>query len=166
MKNKIEQFASVERDFPGLLIQAQKYLLFRVDVSDVAPESLTKGQLAFSPARLPHLPPALVSKTLPRLLGSESPKYSVSFLFHPTARSLLWVCPAPPGLPSLGGSGGRCCPASVRDGGCVCGCRAGRNDWAPTGPRRRSVHSLSHFRASSAPRRVPVLFLTFSDSWA
>ncbi|KAM8765115.1 FHF complex subunit HOOK-interacting protein 1A isoform 1-T1 [Rhynchonycteris naso] len=42
VKNKIEQFASVERDFPGLLIQAQQYLLFRVDMSDVTPESLTK----------------------------------------------------------------------------------------------------------------------------
>ncbi|XP_036097680.1 protein FAM160A1 [Molossus molossus] len=42
VKNKIEQFASGERDFPGLLIQAQQYLLFRVDMSDVTPESLTK----------------------------------------------------------------------------------------------------------------------------
>ncbi|XP_075400916.1 FHF complex subunit HOOK-interacting protein 1A [Tenrec ecaudatus] len=42
VKNKIEQFASVERDFPGLLIQAQQYLLFRVDMCDLAPESLTK----------------------------------------------------------------------------------------------------------------------------
>ncbi|XP_037351716.1 FHF complex subunit HOOK interacting protein 1A [Talpa occidentalis] len=42
VKNKIEQFASVERDFPGLLIQAQQYLLFRVDMSDMTPESLTK----------------------------------------------------------------------------------------------------------------------------
>lgn len=44
VKNKIEQFASVERDFPGLLIQAQQYLLFRVDMSDLSPESLTKGE--------------------------------------------------------------------------------------------------------------------------
>ncbi|XP_006870943.1 PREDICTED: protein FAM160A1 [Chrysochloris asiatica] len=42
VKNKIEQFASVERDFPGLLMQAQQYLLFRVDMCDPAPESLTK----------------------------------------------------------------------------------------------------------------------------
>ncbi|XP_008568236.1 PREDICTED: protein FAM160A1 [Galeopterus variegatus] len=42
VKNKIEQFASVERDFPGLLIQAQQYLLFRVDMSDMTPEALTK----------------------------------------------------------------------------------------------------------------------------
>ncbi|KAG8507328.1 Protein FAM160A1, partial [Galemys pyrenaicus] len=42
VKNKIEQFAAVERDFPGLLIQAQQYLLFRVDVSDMTPEALTK----------------------------------------------------------------------------------------------------------------------------
>ncbi|XP_045736258.1 FHF complex subunit HOOK-interacting protein 1A [Mirounga angustirostris] len=45
VKNKIEQFASVERDFPGLLIQAQQYLLFRVDVSDLTPESLTKDPI-------------------------------------------------------------------------------------------------------------------------
>lgn len=42
MKNKIEQFASVERDFPGLLIQAQQYLLFRVDLSDPSTETPTK----------------------------------------------------------------------------------------------------------------------------
>ncbi|XDB59439.1 hypothetical protein AB1E18_012835 [Capra hircus] len=42
VKNKIEQFASVERDFPGLLIQAQQYLLFRVDLSDPSPETPTK----------------------------------------------------------------------------------------------------------------------------
>lgn len=52
MKNKIEQFASMERDFPGLLIQAQQYLLFRVDMSDVTAESLTKGEPGFSPASL------------------------------------------------------------------------------------------------------------------
>ncbi|XP_027981101.1 protein FAM160A1 [Eumetopias jubatus] len=45
VKNKIEQFASVERDFPGLLIQAQQYLLFRVDMSDLPPESLTKDPI-------------------------------------------------------------------------------------------------------------------------
>ncbi|KAK2500291.1 hypothetical protein MC885_017589 [Smutsia gigantea] len=45
VKNKIEQFASVERDFPGLLIQAQQYLLFRVDMSDLTPESLTKDPI-------------------------------------------------------------------------------------------------------------------------
>ncbi|XP_055975063.1 FHF complex subunit HOOK-interacting protein 1A [Sorex fumeus] len=45
VKNKIEQFASVERDFPGLLIQAQQYLLFRVDMSDLTPESLTKDSI-------------------------------------------------------------------------------------------------------------------------
>nr|XP_003476972.2 protein FAM160A1 isoform X1 [Cavia porcellus]XP_013015615.1 protein FAM160A1 isoform X1 [Cavia porcellus]XP_013015616.1 protein FAM160A1 isoform X1 [Cavia porcellus] len=41
VKNKIEQFASVERDFPSLLIQAQQYLLFRVDTSEVTPVALT-----------------------------------------------------------------------------------------------------------------------------
>ncbi|XP_021052212.1 protein FAM160A1 isoform X1 [Mus pahari] len=45
VKNKIEQFASVERDFPGLLIQAQQYLLFRVDMSDMAPAALTKDPI-------------------------------------------------------------------------------------------------------------------------
>lgn len=55
MKNKIEQFASVERDFPGLLIQAQQYLLFRVDMSDLTPESLTKGKPGVSPVSLLQL---------------------------------------------------------------------------------------------------------------
>lgn len=45
VKNKIEQFASVERDFPGLLIQAQQYLLFRVDMSDMTPVALTKDPI-------------------------------------------------------------------------------------------------------------------------
>ncbi|XP_012515472.1 PREDICTED: protein FAM160A1 [Propithecus coquereli] len=45
VKNKIEQFASVERDFPGLLIQAQQYLLFRVDMSDATPAALTKDPI-------------------------------------------------------------------------------------------------------------------------
>ncbi|XP_023385973.1 protein FAM160A1 isoform X5 [Pteropus vampyrus] len=55
VKNKIEQFASVERDFPGLLIQAQQYLLFRVDMSDMTPESLPKGKPRFAPASLLQL---------------------------------------------------------------------------------------------------------------
>ncbi|KAM7331368.1 hypothetical protein ACRRTK_010557 [Alexandromys fortis] len=42
VKNKIEQFASMERDFPGLLLQAQQYLLFRVDMSDVTSAAFTK----------------------------------------------------------------------------------------------------------------------------
>ncbi|XP_062991665.1 FHF complex subunit HOOK-interacting protein 1A [Elgaria multicarinata webbii] len=42
VKNKIEQFASIEKDFPGLLVQAQQYLLLRVDMSDIPLESLTK----------------------------------------------------------------------------------------------------------------------------
>ncbi|XP_077156206.1 FHF complex subunit HOOK-interacting protein 1A isoform X1 [Paroedura picta] len=42
VKNKIEQFASIEKDFPHLLIQAQQYLLLRVDISDIQLESLTK----------------------------------------------------------------------------------------------------------------------------
>uniref|UniRef100_A0ACB8E7W6 Uncharacterized protein n=1 Tax=Sphaerodactylus townsendi TaxID=933632 RepID=A0ACB8E7W6_9SAUR len=44
VKNKIEQFASNEKDFPHLLIQAQQYLLIRVDMSDIPLESLTKGK--------------------------------------------------------------------------------------------------------------------------
>lgn len=45
VKNKIEQFASMERDFPGLLLQAQQYLLFRVDMSDMTPAALTKDPI-------------------------------------------------------------------------------------------------------------------------
>lgn len=44
VKNKIEHFASIEKDFPGLLLEAQQYLLFRVDMSDAAEELLTKGK--------------------------------------------------------------------------------------------------------------------------
>ncbi|KFO93376.1 Protein FAM160A1, partial [Buceros rhinoceros silvestris] len=43
VKNKIEHFASIEKDFPGLLLEAQQYLLFRVDMSDATEELLTKG---------------------------------------------------------------------------------------------------------------------------
>nr|XP_056711856.1 FHF complex subunit HOOK-interacting protein 1A [Euleptes europaea] len=42
VKNKIEQFASIEKDFPHLLIQAQQHLLLRVDMSVIPLESLTK----------------------------------------------------------------------------------------------------------------------------
>ncbi|XP_010211406.1 PREDICTED: protein FAM160A1 [Tinamus guttatus] len=45
VKNKIEHFASIEKDFPGLLLQAQQYLLFRVDTSDAAEELQTKGNV-------------------------------------------------------------------------------------------------------------------------
>ncbi|XP_062430739.1 FHF complex subunit HOOK-interacting protein 1A [Rhea pennata] len=45
VKNKIEHFASIEKDFPGLLLQAQQYLLFRVDTSDAAEELLSKGNV-------------------------------------------------------------------------------------------------------------------------
>lgn len=44
VKNKIEHFASIEKDFPGLLLEAQQYLLFRVDMSDAAEELQTKGK--------------------------------------------------------------------------------------------------------------------------
>ncbi|KAI6069571.1 UPF0518 protein FAM160A1 [Aix galericulata] len=43
VKNKIEHFASIEKDFPGLLLEAQQYLLFRVDMSDAAEELQTKA---------------------------------------------------------------------------------------------------------------------------
>nr|XP_008110184.1 PREDICTED: protein FAM160A1 [Anolis carolinensis]XP_008110185.1 PREDICTED: protein FAM160A1 [Anolis carolinensis] len=42
VKNKIEQFASIEKDFPGLLMQAQQYLLLRVDMSEIPLQSLAK----------------------------------------------------------------------------------------------------------------------------
>ncbi|NWV00527.1 F16A1 protein, partial [Upupa epops] len=45
VKNKIEHFASLEKDFPGLLLEAQQYLLFRVDTSDADEELLTKGKV-------------------------------------------------------------------------------------------------------------------------
>ncbi|XP_015716791.2 protein FAM160A1-like, partial [Coturnix japonica] len=45
VKNKIEHFASTEKDFPDLLLEAQQYLLFRVDMSDAAEELLTKGNV-------------------------------------------------------------------------------------------------------------------------
>ncbi|XP_053922110.1 FHF complex subunit HOOK interacting protein 1A isoform X2 [Cuculus canorus] len=48
VKNKIEHFASIEKDFPGLLLEAQQYLLFRVDLSDAAEELLTKGNIQHS----------------------------------------------------------------------------------------------------------------------
>ncbi|PKU45892.1 hypothetical protein llap_3774 [Limosa lapponica baueri] len=48
VKNKIEHFASIEKDFPGLLLEAQQYLLFRVDMSDAAEELLTKGNVQHS----------------------------------------------------------------------------------------------------------------------
>ncbi|NXS10776.1 F16A1 protein, partial [Neodrepanis coruscans] len=43
VKNKIEHFASIEKDFPNLLLEAQQYLLFRVDMTDAAEDLLTKG---------------------------------------------------------------------------------------------------------------------------
>ncbi|OPJ75299.1 protein FAM160A1 [Patagioenas fasciata monilis] len=48
VKNKIEHFASIEKDFPGLLLEAQQYLLFRMDMSDAAEELLTKGNVQHS----------------------------------------------------------------------------------------------------------------------
>ncbi|NXT29051.1 F16A1 protein, partial [Syrrhaptes paradoxus] len=48
VKNKIEHFASIEKDFPVLLLEAQQYLLFRVDMCDAAEELLTKGNAQHS----------------------------------------------------------------------------------------------------------------------
>ncbi|NXX47097.1 F16A1 protein, partial [Tricholaema leucomelas] len=48
VKNKIEDFASTEKDFPGLLLEAQQYLLFRVDTSDAAEELLSEGNVQHS----------------------------------------------------------------------------------------------------------------------
>lgn len=45
VKNKIEQFASVEKDFPRLLLQAQQHLLSRADVSEATIELLTKDKI-------------------------------------------------------------------------------------------------------------------------
>ncbi|XP_029461992.1 protein FAM160A1 [Rhinatrema bivittatum] len=44
VKNKIEEFASSEKDFSELLVQAQQYLLSRVDKPDTRPELLTKDE--------------------------------------------------------------------------------------------------------------------------
>lgn len=83
MKNKIEQFASMERDFPGLLLQAQQYLLFRVDMSDVTPAALTKGQAAFSTLSIlacSH-PPSFWVVFVGVGLASEPYKHQRMFLF-------------------------------------------------------------------------------------
>ena len=69
MKNKIEQFASMERDFAGLLIQAQQYLLFRVDLSDPSPEAPTKGQLGSFPGCPPKSAPCSPASVL-RIVGA------------------------------------------------------------------------------------------------
>ncbi|XP_036046987.1 protein FAM160A1 [Onychomys torridus] len=83
VKNKIEQFASVERDFPGLLIQAQQYLLFRVDMSDVTPVALTKD------------PTQEVSRTEgDKTLMDGPPRVLQPFLSHRAK-----VAGAPPNLP-------------------------------------------------------------------
>nr|XP_020636982.1 protein FAM160A1 [Pogona vitticeps]XP_020636983.1 protein FAM160A1 [Pogona vitticeps]XP_020636984.1 protein FAM160A1 [Pogona vitticeps]XP_020636985.1 protein FAM160A1 [Pogona vitticeps] len=50
VKNKIEQFASIEKDFPGLLMKAQQYLLLRVDMSEIPPQALTKESIQHNSA--------------------------------------------------------------------------------------------------------------------
>ncbi|KAM7052842.1 FHF complex subunit HOOK-interacting protein 1A-like isoform 1-T2 [Acridotheres tristis] len=69
VKNKIEHFASIEKDFPGLLLEAQQYLLFRVDMSDAAEELLTKGNVQHSSntgkgKNLPETQPAVLQPFL------------------------------------------------------------------------------------------------------
>ncbi|KAK1343149.1 hypothetical protein QTO34_015924 [Cnephaeus nilssonii] len=96
VKNKIEQFASMERDFPGLLIQAQQYLLFRVDMSDVTAESLPKapvGQIG-RPVVLQAIPVAWIP--LRMLPGRE---LAGAFWMVPTG------APALPDKQSHGGGG-------------------------------------------------------------
>ncbi|XP_078222521.1 FHF complex subunit HOOK-interacting protein 1A isoform X4 [Callithrix jacchus] len=83
VKNKIEQFASVERDFPGLLIQAQQYLLFRVDMSDMTPAALTKDPIQEAPR----------TGSGKNLLDGP-PRVLQPFLTHRTK-----VAEAPPNLP-------------------------------------------------------------------
>ncbi|XP_025960740.2 FHF complex subunit HOOK-interacting protein 1A isoform X2 [Dromaius novaehollandiae] len=82
VKNKIEHFASIEKDFPGLLLQAQQYLLFRVDTSDAAEELLTKGNIQ---------PDSSAGKG--RSLSEASPAILQPFLGHKGKKSLA--------LPSL-----------------------------------------------------------------
>lgn len=69
VKNKIEHFASTEKDFPDLLLEAQQYLLFRVDMSDAAEELLTKGNVPHGSSvgkgwSLSEAPPAVLQPFL------------------------------------------------------------------------------------------------------
>ncbi|XP_024619812.1 protein FAM160A1 isoform X1 [Neophocaena asiaeorientalis asiaeorientalis] len=95
VKNKIEQFASGERDFPGLLIQAQQYLLFRVDLSDPSPEAPTKGQPLFPFRSFPTWNHSFRSRS-GRLQDRERPEFSG---WPPTSASAL------PDKQSQGGRG-------------------------------------------------------------
>lgn len=83
VKNKIEQFASMERDFPGLLLQAQQYLLFRVDMSDVTPAAFTKD------------PTQEVSRTESDKTLTDGPPR----VFQPFLGNRTKVAGAPPNLP-------------------------------------------------------------------
>lgn len=83
VKNKIEQFASMERDFPGLLLQAQQYLLFRVDMSDVTPAAFTKD------------PTQEVSRTESDKTLTDGPPR----MFQPFLGNRTKVAGAPPNLP-------------------------------------------------------------------
>ncbi|KAM6269720.1 FHF complex subunit HOOK-interacting protein 1A isoform 3-T9 [Porphyrio hochstetteri] len=84
VKNKIEHFASVEKDFPGLLLEAQQYLLFRMDMSDAAEEFLTKGSVQHG---------SITGKG--RNLSEACPAVLQPFLGHRVKKGL-----AHPGLPA------------------------------------------------------------------
>ncbi|XP_007433477.1 protein FAM160A1 [Python bivittatus] len=78
IKNKIEQFASIEKDFPALLIQAQKYLLLRVDALDIPLESLNKdnGQQKSITGKVKNLSEASQA-LLQTYLGNKAKKSTV-----------------------------------------------------------------------------------------
>ncbi|XP_063166062.1 FHF complex subunit HOOK-interacting protein 1A isoform X1 [Candoia aspera] len=78
IKNKIEQFASIEKDFPALLIQAQKYLLLRVDALDIPLESLNKdnGQQKSVTGKVKNLSEASQA-LLQTYLGNKAKKGTV-----------------------------------------------------------------------------------------
>ncbi|KAM6440778.1 FHF complex subunit HOOK-interacting protein 1A isoform 1-T5 [Liasis olivaceus] len=78
IKNKIEQFASIEKDFPALLIQAQKYLLLRVDALDIPLESLNKdnGQQKSVTGKVKNLSEASQA-LLQTYLGNKAKKSTV-----------------------------------------------------------------------------------------
>ncbi|KAL2304991.1 hypothetical protein Nmel_006960 [Mimus melanotis] len=72
---QIEYFASIGKDFPGLLLEAQQYLHFRVDVSDAAEELLTKGNIQHSSntGKGKNLPEAYLAVLQP-FLGQKGKK--------------------------------------------------------------------------------------------
>lgn len=173
MKNKIEQFASVERDFPGLLIQAQQYLLFRVDMADMTPAALTKGQPAFSTV------PVLACAQSPTFclqvfLASGTDKHQRIFLFVsileqplPSFLNLKGGAPRPALTFALcGGSGwpsiflaevvqGRSCHEMLLN--------SSKPRQPPWTPERHHVHSGNHLLAVPALQMASVLFIIFLE---